>query len=171
MNGALTVDSVIDEGSSFRIELPAAATPTARIEVSRHEPSKDAGSAGTILYIEDNASNVGLMEMLVKRRPGVVLLHAPDGGTGVAMVRDRRPDLVFLDLHLPDCPGEEVLRQIWEDPVTREIPVAVLSADATFSQQRRLLAAGAVTYLTKPFDIAEVLRVIDEKLGRLQPVK
>jgi CheY-like chemotaxis protein len=79
-------------------------------------------------------------------------------------VRNRLPDLVLLDLHLPDLPGEEVLRQIWEDPATRRIPVAVLSADATPAQHRRLLAAGAIAYLTKPFDIAEVLRLVDRIL-------
>jgi CheY-like chemotaxis protein len=88
-------------------------------------------------------------------------VHAPDGWTGLTLVRDRRPDLVLLDLHLPDVPGEEVLRRLWEDPATRRVPVAVLTADATPAQKRRLLAAGATAYLTKPFDIADVLQLVD----------
>ena len=72
--------------------------------------------------------------------------------------------MIFLDLHLPDTSGEEVLRRIWEDPRTRRIPVVVFSADATLPQRRRLLASGAKAYITKPFDIREVLRLIDDTL-------
>ena len=165
MTGSLTVESVIDQGSAFRVELPATESPASHPPASRRQPAADNGGVGTILYIEDNLSNVSLMQRLIKRRPGVELLHAVDGRSGVALVRERRPDLVFLDLHLPDAPGEEVLRQIWEDPDTRDTPVAVLSADATPAQRRRLIASGAMTYLTKPFDIAEVLHVIDRTLA------
>jgi CheY-like chemotaxis protein len=67
---------------------------------------------------------------------------------------------------LPDIPGEEVLRLIWADPTTRDLPVAVVSADASPSRQRRLLASGAITYLTKPFEVADLLRLVDRILGR-----
>ncbi|HEX9365437.1 MAG TPA: response regulator, partial [Vicinamibacterales bacterium] len=76
-----------------------------------------------------------------------------------------RPDLILLDLHLPDMPGEEVLRRLWSNPETRSLPVAVLSADATPSQRQRLLASGAVAYLTKPIDIAQLLELIDQRLA------
>src|SRR5207244_11951513 len=103
--------------------------------------------SGTVLYIEDNASNVRLVERVLKqRRPGVTLLNASEGQLGIDMALRHKPDLIFLDLHLPDTPGEEVLRRLWADIRTREIPVAVLSADATLSQSRRLLAAGATAY-------------------------
>jgi CheY-like chemotaxis protein len=62
--------------------------------------------------------------------------------------------------------GEEVLRRLWEDDRTRAIPVAVLSADATPAQAKRLLAAGASAYLTKPLDIGELLQLVDEKLKK-----
>jgi CheY-like chemotaxis protein len=123
---------------------------------------------GSVLYIEDNASNVVLMERVLARRPGVRLTHAPDGRSGLETLRGARPDLVILDLHLSDMPGEEVLRQIWSDPATRTVPIAVLSADATGRSQRRLRGSGAVAYLTKPFDIAEVLRLVDEIVGGTQ---
>jgi DNA-binding response OmpR family regulator len=74
---------------------------------------------------------------------------------------------VFLDLHLPDMSGEEVLRQIWENPATRNIPVAILTADATQTGHKRLLASGAMTYMTKPFDINEVLAIVDRVLGAM----
>jgi CheY-like chemotaxis protein len=123
---------------------------------------------GLVLYIEDNASNVVLMERLLTRRPGVRLQHAPDGRTGLAMLKAARPSLVILDLHLSDMPGDEVLQRIWSDPSTRDVPVAVLSADASGGTQRQLRAAGAIAYLTKPLDIAEVLRLIDEVVGGSQ---
>ena len=81
------------------------------------------------------------------------------------MALQHMPDLIFLDLHLPDTPGEEVLRRLWADTRTREIPVAVLSADATLSQSRRLIAAGARAYLTKPLDISRLLALLDERFA------
>ena len=148
MHGSLTVESTIDSGSAFRVELPASEARAVHRDVAQTRRAVNALSAGTVLYIEDNLSNLTLMQRLIKRRPNVQLLEAREGGTGVSMVRERRPDLVFLDIHLPDCPGEEVLRQIWEDPATRTIPVVVLSADATPAQKRRLLASGATAVST-----------------------
>jgi CheY-like chemotaxis protein len=121
-------------------------------------------TTGVVLYVEDNRSNVRLMERVLQRRAGVRLLHAPSGADGVAMAREYRPDLVLLDLHLPDMPGEEVLQTLSQDPELRDIPVAVLSADAMPAHPRRLKAAGAIAYLTKPLDISLVLQLIDETL-------
>ena len=120
---------------------------------------------GSVLYIEDSASNVVLMQRLLTRRPGVRLQHAPDGRSGLEMLKSARPSLVILDLHLTDMPGDEVLQRIWSDPSTHDVPVAVLSADASSGLQRQLRASGAIAYLTKPLDIAEVLRLIDEVVG------
>ena len=169
MGGTLTVESVVDRGSVFRLTLPLT-KPAASI------PPKDAGApqtdtsatmdyAGSVLYIEDNISNVLLMQRILKRRPGVTLRHAPDGAMGLAMLRAERPGLVLLDLHLADLPGEEVLRRIWEDRALRSIPVAVLSADATVHSRRHLLASGAIAYLTKPLDLAKLLQVVDDALS------
>ena len=81
-----------------------------------------------------------------------------------------RRDLILLDLHLPDIPGDEVLAHLLADPETRDIPVVILSADATPAQIERLLAAGARAYLTKPFDVTELLALVDETLApRGQP--
>jgi CheY-like chemotaxis protein/two-component sensor histidine kinase len=165
MGGALGVDSAIDRGSTFWIELARTDEPQPR----RQEPVAAAitdsrGTQGTLLYIEDNHSNVRLMQRVLERRPGVRLLHAGDGETGLALAGSERPDLIFLDLHLPDMSGEEVLGRLAADPVLRRIPVAVLSADATLTQSRRLTASGAVAYLTKPLEIRQVMNLIDERL-------
>ena len=119
------------------------------------------GRAASILYIEDNLSNVRLMERILNRRPALTLTTAASGQDGVARARAQRPDVVLLDLHLPDVPGEEVLGQLKGDSALSDVPVIVLSADATPGQVKRLLASGATAYLTKPLAIPEVLAAID----------
>jgi PAS domain S-box-containing protein len=171
MGGKLGVSSEVDRGSTFWVELVSVApNPEGEPQVapaSAPVPRSVESVAGTILYIEDNVSNVRLVERLLKqRRPHITLLHASDGTIGMAMALERKPDLIFLDLHLPDTPGEEVLRRLWEDTRTRAIPVAILSADATLSQSRRLIATGAKAYLTKPLDVSRMLALIDERLAQ-----
>ena len=165
MKGTLTVESKVDEGTVFHVRLPRFDGPAGPDIVATPTVIATATYTGSILYIEDNASNVVLMERLLSRRPGVRLTHAPDGATGLQMLQGDKPSLVILDLHLSDMDGEEVLRRIWSDPATRSVPVAVLSADATRHSQRRLRASGAMAYLTKPFDVGEVLQLIDEVVG------
>ena len=122
-------------------------------------------ASGSVLYIEDNASNIRLVERLIARRPGVTVRSAMTGAEGVEAAARERPDLILLDLHLPDMDGETVLARLASLPLTRHIPVAVLSADAVNAQSERLLAAGAVAYLTKPLEIARVFQLLDSRLG------
>jgi PAS domain S-box-containing protein len=166
MDGVVGVESTVDKGSTFWIELAGATASdtVTRAQAAPEPPAPRHAAAGTVLYIEDNSSNVRLVErVLGQRRPGITLLTANDGETGIAMALRQNPGLIFLDLHLPDTPGEEVLRRLWADPSTRHIPVAVLSADATSNQSRRLLAAGATAYLTKPLDVTRLLALLDER--------
>jgi PAS domain S-box-containing protein len=170
MGGTLGVASVVDEGTTFWVELTRSTAPPARVEAA---PARDlspwaavpSGATGTVLYIEDNPSNVRLMERILSRRPGIRLTHASSGEDGIRRARAEQPDLILLDLNLPDLSGEEVLRQLQQDPALRRIPVTMLSADATPAQSRRMMASGAVAYLTKPIDIAQVMQVIDERLA------
>lgn len=165
MGGTLGVSSELDRGSTFWVELAICDAPATK---DARQPAVRTASAaaveGKVLYIEDNLSNVRLIERIFARRPGVTLLGASAGSIGIELARDHQPDLVLLDLHLPDMHGEEVLRRLLADPRTRQIPVAVLSADATQPQIRRLLAAGATAYLTKPIEVARLIRLVDETL-------
>ena len=166
MGGRIGLESTVDVGSTFWVELPHVPAPaplhtTSPVAAADRIPAAE----GTVLYVEDNRSNIRLLERLLARRPGVTLFTASTGEGALEILRQRRPGLILLDLHLPDMPGEEILRRIWADPATRSIPVAVLSADATARQQQRLLAAGAVAYLTKPLDVGSLLRVVDERLA------
>jgi CheY-like chemotaxis protein len=123
--------------------------------------------AATILYVEDNLSNSRLMERILANRPGVKLVSAMQGRMGLDLAREHSPDLILLDVHLPDMQGDIVLRHLRADNRTKDIPVAMVSADATPGQIERLKLAGAQAYLTKPIDVRELLSFIDETLRQV----
>jgi CheY-like chemotaxis protein len=126
----------------------------------RHAPHAPA----TILYIEDNLANLSLVETILWERPKWRTIPALQGQIGVELAREHLPDVILLDLHLPDIRGEEVLRRLREDERTARIPVVVISADATPATAERLVASGAVAFLTKPLDVAEFLATLERLL-------
>jgi CheY-like chemotaxis protein len=91
-------------------------------------------------------------------------------GVALDLARQHRPDLILLDLRLPDMPGRDVMQQLRTDPVTRNIPIVILSANATPRHIDELLAAGATAYLTKPIRVRDLLRTLDGILGEAVPV-
>jgi CheY-like chemotaxis protein len=115
-----------------------------------------------VLYVEDDMVIFTLVERILEFRPGLKIIHAPQGQLGIEMARAYQPQLMLLDLNLPDMHGADVLRMLQKDPATERIPVVVLSADATPSQIERLLTAGARNYLTKPLVMEPFLAVVDE---------
>ena len=154
LEGSLSTPSRPDGGRAVVLDLPGAAHAAER----RPVPTDLA-----VLYVEDNPSNVRLVERLLERRPGTSLLVAGTGEEGLALARSRRPDLVLLDLHLPDLPGEVVLDRLLAE---HGLPVAVLSAYALPTTVDAVLARGATAYLTKPLDIAELYAVLDAAQAR-----
>lgn len=128
------------------------------------------GTAGTVLYVEDSRTNAKLVERILRRRPGLRVVHELNGEQGLARAARERPDLVLLDLGLPDIPGSEVLRRLRADPRTATIPVVVVSADATPDRIGVLIDAGASHYLSKPFDIESLLGVVDSTIGNRIPM-
>ena len=92
-------------------------------------------------------------------------MSAVQGGLGLDLARTHRPDLILLDLHLPDMAGEDVAKALRADDATRAIPIVVLSADAYSSQRHRLLALGVDAYMTKPFKVTEMIALIEQLLG------
>jgi PAS domain S-box-containing protein len=165
MDGTISVASTIGVGSTFIVELPRADDPLAALAAAEGAPAPAARHTATILYIEDNLANLQLVERVLARQPGLTMLKATDGARGLELARERRPDLVLLDLHLPDTTGEEVLDELKASPDTAGIPVVVVSAAASKGRVQRLRQRGAREYLTKPIDIVELLTVVDATLG------
>ncbi|HEU4883863.1 MAG TPA: PAS domain S-box protein [Longimicrobium sp.] len=167
MGGTLELERSGPEGSVFRLGLLGAANPLRRAEDAGLPvaPQGD-GEHGTaqLLYIEDNLANLDLVETFLLSRPGWKLVPALQGRIGVELAREHRPDLVLLDLHLPDISGEEVLRRLRADPRTATIPIVIISADATRDSVERLRGAGADAYLTKPLDLDEFLATLETHL-------
>jgi PAS domain S-box-containing protein len=167
MNGSIGVNSTLGSGSTFWLDLPQAESPLQTLAVSRGSSASEqqlAEESRRILYIEDNFSNVTLVDQMLAERPALELMTAMQGRVGLELARQHAPDLILLDLHLPDMPGWQVLAQLKADQLTRDIPVVIISADATSPQIKRLLSAGAHAYLTKPIDIAEFFRVVEDAL-------
>lgn len=166
MGGTISVVSEPGAGSTFAVELAAARETPVDVEDQSPPAEENAPSptstSRTILYIEDNLSNLKLVERLVARRPGIALVTAMQGSIGMTLARDHRPDLILLDLNLPDITGEEVLLRLHSDPQTAELPIVVISADATEGQIRRLLDAGASDYITKPLNVRRFLQIVDD---------
>ena len=169
MNGQIGVLSEIGQGSTFWVELPLVSSPLeqAALEAgAAHGSTASAvGNHKTILYIEDNLSNINLIEQALREQNVQAnFLTAMQGSVGLELATQHRPDLILLDVHLPDIMGDAVLRRLKDDAKTRDIPVVVLSADATPSQIERLMAGGAQAYLTKPLDLKQFFSVLEEVL-------
>jgi len=169
MQGRLTVDSEAGVGSTFCVELPsAAAVPAegARADATARDVDDERKVAGTILYVEDNPVNVAVLQALLEQRPNVRLLTAADGAGGLALAIAERPDVVLIDMQLPDLDGYAVHAKLRAAPQTAATPCIALSANAFPEHVAQARAAGFLDYWTKPIDAAAVLARIDQLLAR-----
>ena len=117
---------------------------------------------GRVVYIEDDETNVLLVQALVARHPGVELLHAATGRAGIELVRREKPDFVLLDMHLPDISGLEVVRELNIDITSRGLRLNILTGDALSMDIIKAMSLGAYEYWLKPLD----RQVFDDGLRR-----
>ena len=169
MGGTLSVESALGQGTTFTLALPQATPPEEQLanwpEGTPHAHSgEEAEQTYSVLCIEDNPANLRLLEVIFEGRPEITLLAAIQGSVGLDLARQHEPDLILLDLDLPDIKGHEVLTRLQQSAITRDIPVVVVSADATPNQINRLLTAGASAYLTKPLDVDQFIHTVDRFL-------
>jgi PAS domain S-box-containing protein len=168
MGGELGAQSELGVGSTFTIELGL----TDAQQITAAEPTPQAGSNGdgslagcTVLYIEDNLANIDLVRELLGAS-GARVMTARDGRSGFSLARQQHPDLILLDLNLPDLGGEQILTALGRDARLREIPVIAVSADASRDTMRDMYQRGIAAYMTKPFDTDSLVESARQALSR-----
>jgi signal transduction histidine kinase/ActR/RegA family two-component response regulator len=165
MGGSLELESTSDVGTTFSVRLGVASSPggvvAPRVKLERPTPSS---RELVVVCIEDNVSNYELVTQILDQNYDSKVYTSIQGSIGVDLVREHKPHVVLLDLHLPDISGERVLEQLKSDPETKDVPILIMSADATSGHQRRLIHKGAMTYLTKPLDVKEFLNKVEAAL-------
>jgi signal transduction histidine kinase/ActR/RegA family two-component response regulator len=169
MGGTIGAESTVGSGSVFWAELDLTSErPAVRAALAPLAPTDPLLHAGakvrTLLYVEDNPANLMLVEDLIARRPDIRLLSALDGNSGIKIARERRPDLILMDINLPGISGIGALKILAEDPITVHIPVIALSANAIPRDIEKGLKAGFFRYLTKPIKVKEFMETLDAAL-------
>jgi nitrogen-specific signal transduction histidine kinase/ActR/RegA family two-component response regulator len=169
MGGSIEVDSRYGRGTTFRVRLPSATTRLGPREPRRIAPPRAVHGGAPVrrvLYVEDNRDNIRLMEEVLEGSAfQVQLIPANRGRIGIQLAHECRPDLILLDLRLPDMHGDEVLRCLKADEAAATIPVFIVTADATPATSERLLGEGARACVTKPYQIDGLLSLVDDVLA------
>jgi len=178
MHGSLSVHSVPGQGSCFRVVLPLHLPPPPAADPSAHEPAGAASGGraangddqpsptrGRVLYVEDNAVNVLLMEAIVGLRPGVHMQVCTDAASGLAAAAANPPDLLLLDMQLPDADGCDLLQRMRAHAALAGVPAVVVSAAARNDDLDRARRAGFIGYWTKPLAVDDVLAGLDQLLA------
>jgi signal transduction histidine kinase/ActR/RegA family two-component response regulator len=167
MGGTISASSVQGEGSAFTVMLPRAADMIPVKERPHQDPAALVGTADPtgaltrVLHVEDNPANVEVIARFLRSRPRILLHSVTSGKAALEYAMREVPDLILLDMHLPDLGGVEVLKMLRAEPASAGIPVAIVSAEAAPSVIRHMRASGVIAYLVKPLDLAQFGRLLD----------
>lgn len=164
MGGTISFESEVGIGSCFWLDLAVGGQPESLPSPVPIEPTEAAVAfdqlQGRVLYVEDNLVNLAVMRRIFHQLPQVELLTAESAEAGLLLVKSHRPDLVLMDINLPGMSGLEALRLLKQDPQSGSIAVIAVSAAALPQDVQQGLEAGFLSYLTKPFDVAQLLQQI-----------
>ncbi|MDL5032833.1 PAS domain S-box protein [Pelomonas sp. APW6] len=169
MGGSLDFEPHEGDGACFVLRLAAAEPPPPSAQARPGIAQRHYGLTHDVLYIEDNPVNAELMLAMLAQRPSLQCEIREDGRSGLAALHERRPDLLLLDMQLPDMDGLEVLRALRKDPALADLPVLIVSANALPEQQTAALGLGVRGYLTKPLDLQALLAQLDALFGAPAP--
>ncbi|MBL6945165.1 MAG: response regulator [Rhodospirillales bacterium] len=167
MKGRIGFESKAGTGSTFWVEFFAAESNVVKkSEVSqKDEYRKQMHIAATVLYIEDNPANLQLMETIIDEIGGISMMSAHNAELGILMAEEQQPDLILMDINLPGMDGIAARKALGGIDATKDIPVVAISAAAMKRDVERGMAAGFKAYLTKPFNVQEVVDAIEKELS------
>ena len=120
-----------------------------------------------ILIVEDNEKNLKLVRDVLQFK-GYRTLEAVTGTEGVRLAREEKPDLVLMDIQLPDIDGITALGRLRADPLTLKMPVVAVSASVMPNDQQRIVASGFDAYVTKPINVKSFLETVEKFVGKPQ---
>ena len=170
MGGSIGAESSVGVGSLFWFELISAADPLLVMDESEAATMAQAPVPrasrphSSLLYVEDNPANMKLVEQIIARQPDISLLTAVNGHSGIQIARDQQPDVILMDINLPDITGFDALKILRAEPATAHIPVIAVSANAMQLDIERGVKAGFFRYITKPIKVDEFMQALNVAL-------
>jgi CheY-like chemotaxis protein len=166
MGGTIGVESTVGVGSVFWFEFESASEPKhLSSEASESTdfvlPAISSDSLSTVLYVEDNPANLKLVEQIMSRHPNINLLTATDGKQGVEIAQKKQPDVILMDINLPELTGFQALEILKNNVATSHIPIIAVSANAMPCDIKKGIDAGFFRYITKPIRVNELMTVLN----------